>query len=33
MTVLQNAINMYIDGVIQDFEYLQIVSHHFSLHS
>jgi hypothetical protein len=29
--MLQDAINRYTNGVIQDLEYLQIVSHHFSL--
>jgi len=32
MTVLQDAINRYTNGVLQDLKYLQIVSHHFSLH-
>jgi len=32
MIVLQDVINIYTNGVIQDLEYLQIVSHYFSLH-
>jgi hypothetical protein len=32
MTVLQDAINRYTNGVIQDLEYLQIISHYFSLY-
>jgi hypothetical protein len=33
MTVLQDAINRHTIGVIQDLEYLQIVSHNFSLYT
>jgi hypothetical protein len=31
--MLQDAINRYTNGVIQDLEYLQIVSHHYRLHA
>jgi len=33
MTVLQDAMNRYTNREIQDLEYLQIVSHHFSFHT
>jgi hypothetical protein len=33
MTVLQDAINRNTNGVVQDLEYFQIVSHNFSLHT
>jgi hypothetical protein len=33
MTLLQDAINRYTNGVIQDLEYLQIISHYFNLHT
>jgi hypothetical protein len=33
MTVLHDAINRYTNGVIQNLQYLQIVSHNFSLHT
>jgi hypothetical protein len=33
MTVLQDAVNRYTNGVIQDLEYLQSISHYFSLHT
>jgi hypothetical protein len=33
MTVLKNAINRYTYGVKQNLEYLQIISHNFSLHT
>jgi hypothetical protein len=33
MTVLQDAINRYTNGLIQDLEYLQIISHYFNLYT
>jgi hypothetical protein len=33
MTVLEDSINKYTNGVMHDLEYLQIVSHNFSLHT